>query len=1592
MKEVVSMLEDCSDLLQCETVLADRISGVRLLGELPFTLSDLDKLDALIMALMQFDRGNGMSFLEKKAPACLACFLVWHGIYSYKEGNYWSAIENVMGELDAAQQGSLGNAFLSFLRQRDLPVFTIAGARLYVTTILIHGGIPIACLEEYFEQVIDNFIKHRLVEADMVALELAIRRDENEERLKLGAQIDDLRQRLSALQQRVLYQKQRLNIAQRLEQLVDELESLFYVADLPQDCRQRREELQEEIERLEATCLQLKERIETFRQQEAVFTDEDKAVLSYAEDVKSFQRLYDQWLSIQSCLKMDETAADECYNHFIQLWVDVFGCHFDEMHDAWLKDLDIGQILALLDVRDKLEKHMKTAGAAIWSRGQSGDILYSYRLKTQFMAIQKAYINILNKLRQFFEGVPTVQASIHWIDKAFVQKIELFRDTYLHYLSLKQQIEKYKQLLAELDACMQEIAAGFDEELAVHPQPHLDQWLRRLAEATEHKRIAEQAELELTAEGLNDDLEKLNLREIFLHQQLAQLDKRLFELGCGSIEEGLNRLERYYAINNEIENLRSQLGCQPDRQFIETLQASIRQDEHTIAEFNEKVQALEAQCGPAVLPYVSEPVRRFLIYGGDEAVQYLSNTISMAKTAYDTGKVDDNFYNKLPAHVIEAFKRWLLSQKHHEIQKLTNVDGNRFISPYVRLSGDLRGIEIYVPKQHIKVNTDLIDELHSGYIYLVVRNGNRQKRLELSGRWSAADEIEIDEKCWPLPFLSDSYKVELLLSSGCLIYTWEITGIDEHSPCLAFNCHNGKLLTDIPKDTVWLLLREGHQLEQMQKIVQQTTFYGLSGERPLIMVDLSHLEGDHITIVNENGTVEVYPLRQKQARMPVLNGCLSSAFIEGVAVYADGIPSLQLPLSIVENAAYWRFSLWAIDDKNFISKHKRLADLISMMHKTDEETWLLPLENPELLDNDAVGRFVVNVSGSRGTEYDFEFGLLPGVSFDFEKDIYIPHLYPEEKAKLLIYLSEEIKFMPQQPAFIVEEDIDFAIAACEVRQSFISGSLCYESHNGLIVSVSITIPRLLWCVEDTDSVKVNGLISPVQPLWIGWWQNSQKLSLSIILPSNIEGFAILFLKAGNIVLQRCEGVISKGMVSLDLMRFYDTLKTCDDVAEFALTISTSSGCLLNAMPLFEVRTSWRIDDWRYAWLHDDLSVRLRMDWIDLGQQTNRAVQLWRPWQPQMPPIVKRIPDGLSYVEFNMADGLMQERYICRFYIEDKWAQSDSNMSLPSPGEPNVFEILPEDESCISDVKVSWNVGGRMLTVHGRLMLQMPWQKVSVFVITIQEGMPVCEGTKAEIMHDGCFETQLPADKRYAHWMIIAAEGTHAVYAIFVLPQTLPVDYPVDDASLQAAVPIWDDLQPDIKVRMENYMQYSPEPCLFTIRPKNAWKFDASFMQKLKAAESIEAKICLEHKDEFCKLSYQVDGSFFIEIQSGVKCKSCGAILPDQDTWDQTHYPRCDSFEKVYDDRIQVEPFLTWSCRDIIDRLSRSFKRQRWYQSDMFRLPIELHDISLLTLLLSNTGDRKPDDLNALVCFLRDKELMYIMRTKSLLERGVINAH
>lgn len=146
-----------SPLVTWENRLAPQIRKVELVGEIPISKEELDEISQHFSRLFyKRNMDEVLNFIGKNYPATFLVFMVGQGIFGYHDGDFWSAYEQVLNRpIDSI---AFGRLFERIVQRSGKPQFhnLQERARRYVDPILAHGGIPVYCLKDFFNNIVLN--------------------------------------------------------------------------------------------------------------------------------------------------------------------------------------------------------------------------------------------------------------------------------------------------------------------------------------------------------------------------------------------------------------------------------------------------------------------------------------------------------------------------------------------------------------------------------------------------------------------------------------------------------------------------------------------------------------------------------------------------------------------------------------------------------------------------------------------------------------------------------------------------------------------------------------------------------------------------------------------------------------------------------------------------------------------------------------------------------------------------------------------------------------------------------------------------------------------------------------------------------------------------------------------------------------------------------------------------------------------------------------------------------------------------------------------------------------------------------------------
>lgn len=151
--------ESPSPLAEWENRLVPLLRKVELIGEIPVTKEELDEI-SLHLARLFYNRSEQtvLDVIEQRLPATFLVFMVGQGIQGYNMGDFWPAYEQALHR--QIGRSAFGQLFEKLLQRFGKPQFKDLQEKSlrYVSLILAHGGIPVYCLKDFFNNIVLNCV------------------------------------------------------------------------------------------------------------------------------------------------------------------------------------------------------------------------------------------------------------------------------------------------------------------------------------------------------------------------------------------------------------------------------------------------------------------------------------------------------------------------------------------------------------------------------------------------------------------------------------------------------------------------------------------------------------------------------------------------------------------------------------------------------------------------------------------------------------------------------------------------------------------------------------------------------------------------------------------------------------------------------------------------------------------------------------------------------------------------------------------------------------------------------------------------------------------------------------------------------------------------------------------------------------------------------------------------------------------------------------------------------------------------------------------------------------------------------------------
>jgi len=1040
------MLEECQDLPTCEIILSEAVKSVGLLGEIPHSDKDVDLLANFVCQKITPSISRGTAYLKTTTPTCFVYFLVGMGRFYDKQVGYWPIVEEKVGKLDINWRAKWGKIFIQYLEDNDLPKFSEEEGLAYVTPILGHTCIPDCCIDEYFEQVVVPLINHDLLnplDREEILHDLKVRRKNNASRLELEKKTKQYDERIKTLQQ------EKKALRNRLEKY-DDVASLLAEEEM---CETRKSMLHG-LENVELSRSLLSNRVDETSDHIQMLKANGKKLW---REITVFKNQYQPILNVKpqiddivgNLVKHNEEFTEAVENEE-QLLDDVIVEWAKLSSEPW--NISIGDEILQLPLEqllDQIEKYqyLKEKQKTILEKIESLEASQKKANKTPvlifslLMLIRKTLIlmgrrypvpqpSYLQKLqatyrevgselhlqreesKRLFTGLPIEERLLESPTSDLHHKLSSLQHMYISLVETREKRTELEKEESQIAGQVRDLISSLDVAVDGDLKARVNRLNDVLKEA-QHSQVAALKAQRILETEIRPDLERARSEYRSLQVDLEKLDQQLAELGGGSTQQGLSLVQEYHQSQAAVTQTRQNLSTRySDFMVIESELQSQGWDtikrglEEAVSEIENRIQAARSELEHVERGYdshpvhyfsVDEPIRRFLLYGGITAENFLIDSVMLFARAKSGERAEDFSDLLLPDRIIQHFQRWwddyrLRVKLYSALEEETNqTTGVRFRAPQISFNAVTSELIAMVPVQRfvrpeqgltVRLNVliaDLSTSIYSGQLNLY----NRSKGLVETH--SCGDIV--------LSIPSKKY-VFHLISMENLIHEWEIPVPGDAASFLAFSAKSHTLIKGehLPRSLIIIVVIARLRIHPQDCILTEGgSLYGGWKEYVWYEVDLSTVE--EFYLIDSAGQSITIPLTSEFGSGISLIG---GNQLPGVS--SDGRPVFNLPPEFIrvpindrDELNLLRISLFCADEnRSRKSKHYQFDELISLPNKQGDGWIDLPLTADQFLGTDPVGCFTLRVYKPPYLDWQLSFCIVPRLNASYDQEIYLP--------------------------------------------------------------------------------------------------------------------------------------------------------------------------------------------------------------------------------------------------------------------------------------------------------------------------------------------------------------------------------------------------------------------------------------------------------------------------------------------------------------------------------------------------------------------------------------------------------------------------
>ncbi|KKM08717.1 hypothetical protein SY88_21570 [Clostridiales bacterium PH28_bin88] len=1504
------MLENCQTLIRCEDFLMREVEKVTFIGQIPLIIKDVEHLGLLIRNRVQEDVAGGTESLRNLTPVSFACFLVGCGVWFYHSGEYWPSVAKLTGINDTNWLNKWGRIFIDFLASRGMPVLEIPEAYTYVANILLHAGVPQRCLPDFFRAMF-SLAGNGMQAKDESVSYLRMVREQEKSRKHLGIE----REKLQREEQQIAQVISRLDLVSslvdRAKTSLQRMGNLEETDGLPSDYHELSLSKQAENE-LKQRIAELSGQRANIIQQVHGCTLNDRILLSLQGDIQKasseIKALADKRRDIKKLILDEENCYSRLEEAAAKVW---YGLIYSV--NAWALDqLDWDELIECASFYEDLkQRHKKVLQE--WELIQPPGIGYklqAHRIQAVELhgdakiELEQQMATVRLKLASLLGGIPIPEQDLSLMIDRFTTETAYTLKEIQRSFHLLDEIRQ-SRYRAEVDIVCQEtrltMLAGF---LLDEAPKDITEALPRLAEklaVAEKKHEASSAAKAKLKDitRILDELEKIHEEK---NKELSCIEKRLMQLGSGDVQLGIKEVSErrqaskdFQAACSEIESVAESLGLALPWPFhLELVQEYKEKQEVLLRTVRKKLSANEdafRHCNLR-LPIMDEPVERFLLYGGQWSEEWLGEAIELANWYSKNGNIPLE-YTTFPFRVVQELMMYLDKNKKGGEEPRTGVGDptrsstERFPEPVMRLNSKTGEVSISVDAQRF-----YIKELREPYLRISAEGQNEQT-LPLAAYWCGKDLVETEPTEWLLSYNARKFQVMLTLGDT-MIMVWDIPGVTLTEPYMVFD-EKGQRVQSMgsKRARAWFLLPPGFAFEPPVQVVEEMWWEQVDPGYRLCLVDLRYWEGDGLFLVTHEG--RRIPLIKPEHKLsePTLWGGnkVSNVRVGEDVVFSKIPPFLRIPLN---GAKLEDWQIAVIPRKGNSAERKwhsldDVADIATVWPGAN--TFDIPLDSQALLGSRPFGRYSIWIwnKQKRLKFYRFNLTVLPDIEINWDPTVCLPSSNPAPLSLEVMIFTEDTIFSVEEPSLVLSVDEGTYEVMVPPQEREVIGCLVCGPEVGArsVIQIQLPVPKLYWRID--GQAEGRDWNDRVEELWLGDWAGQDRLVLEVKVPEWLDGQMILATEDQT---KRLMETLRNGIAKFDILAFHDTLRQGEVMRTLGVTIKDKKDKIIQQGPLVNVRTRWLVENIKWSCERGEKGIILHIGWMEKGKAANRCLCLWPIGNPGLNPFTYSVPDGETSLTIDGGNSLIPGRYQMQLVTTDPWTGDVGEAALLT--EAIVIDV-DDGSPHIQGLSFSWTKGDR-LEVQGTVANTRRAANVTVVVYGLVKSRTLMVASKTMTGTEGRFSTTVTISRpsedgltqKFIYWLGIFTDN-HA-YEIIALKRSNPLVLLLTQALLEdlASLP---EL-PDVMLLIRPRGGFLGHPGLDAATTRD-------IIQSIQLGkDEIPFKLVLagEKKQARLKCDRQTDPfSFTFAIQEGVKCTSCGAILPNQQFWGDKHYPKCKSF-------------------------------------------------------------------------------------------------